>query len=189
MSVSLWKQIQSFVGVVADGVPGNLTAQAIARKLGVEPPAEATQVLDSRSEKNIVTLVPSAQIKAREWLIKCLGAGINVKIIAGNRTYQEQSELYAQGRTKSGQKVTNAQAGYSWHNFGVAWDFVVFDAKGEPLWDSPLMKKCGEIAESLGLEWGGRWTSFPDVPHIQVKTGYTLAQARQKVAAGTWNPA
>ena len=189
MSAAIWKQIQAFVGVDADGIPGNVTAEAVANKLGIGQATQTTVVLDSRSEKNIATLVPSARIKAREWLLKCLDAGINVKIIAGNRTYQEQAALYAQGRTAPGSKVSNARPGYSWHNFAVAWDFVVFDASGQPQWDSPLMKKCGEIAESLGLEWGGRWTSFQDIPHIQIKTGYTLAQARQQMADGTWNPA
>ena len=53
-----------------------------------------------------------------------------MKVICGTRTYDEQAELYAQGRTKPGPKVTNSPPGYSWHNFGVAWDFVVFDATG-----------------------------------------------------------
>ena len=119
-------------------------------------------------------------------LLKCLEAGINVKIITGTRTYNEQDNLYAQGRTKAGRKVTNAPAGYSWHNFGVAWDFVVFDANGEPQWESPLMEECGKIAESLGHEWGGRWTSPQDTPHVTVKMGCTLADARQRVKEGKW---
>ena len=142
--------------------------------------------IDPRSAANIATLKPYAQRKAREWLSKCLEAGMEVKIICGNRTYQEQAALYAKGRTAAGPKVTNARPGYSWHNFGVAWDFVVFDAKGQPQWDSPLMIRCGKIAESLGLEWGGSWSSFPDTPHVQVKCGCTLAEARQRVQDGTW---
>ena len=94
--------------------------------------------------------------------------------------------MYAEGRTAPGPKVTNAPPGYSWHNFGVGWDFVVFDAKGQPQWESPLMEECGRIAESLGLEWGGHRTSFQDTPHIQVNTGCTLAEARQRVKDGKW---
>jgi len=190
MNTALWKKIQSFVGVAADGIPGDITAAAVAAKLGivVETPAHVpgNMVFDHRSETNIATLLPAAQAKARQWLRKCLNAGINVRIICGNRTYQEQAELYAKGRTAPGPVVTNAGPGYSWHNFGVAWDFVVFDANGEPQWESPLMEHCGRIAESLGLEWGGSWTGFQDTPHIQLKTGHTLAEARQLVANGTW---
>ncbi len=108
------------------------------------------------------------------------------EIIIEPRTYKEQDALYAQGRSTPGPKVTNAPAGYSWHNFGVGWDFVVFDSTGQPQWESPLMEKCGRIAESLGLEWGGHWTNFQDIPHIQIKTGCTLADARQRVKDGTW---
>jgi peptidoglycan L-alanyl-D-glutamate endopeptidase CwlK len=143
--------------------------------------------IDPRSAANIATLTARAQTKAREWLLKCLEAGVNVKVICGTRTYQEQAALYAKGRTRPGPKVTNAGPGYSWHNFGVAWDFVVFDARGQPLWESPLMEKCGRIAESLGLEWGGSWKAFKDTPHIQIKTGRTLAEARQLVKDGKWN--
>ncbi|RYD26112.1 MAG: M15 family peptidase, partial [Verrucomicrobiaceae bacterium] len=128
MSADLWKRIQSHVGVVADGVPGPRTAAAVAEKLGLATsPAPSSSGIDSRSEKNILTLLPKAQTAAREWLAECLAEGIDVKIICGTRTYSEQAKLYAQGRTAPGSKVTNAQPGYSWHNFGIAWDFVVFD--------------------------------------------------------------
>ena len=190
MNTALWKKIQSFVGVAADGIPGDITAAAVATKLGIvveaPSPVPGNMVFDHRSETNIATLRKDAQAKARQWLRECHDAGINVKIITGTRTYQEQDGLFAQGRTTAGPKVTNAPAGYSWHNFGVGWDFVVFDANGEPQWESPLMERCGEIAESLGLEWGGHWTGFHDTPHIQLKPACTLAEARQRVKAGTW---
>jgi peptidoglycan L-alanyl-D-glutamate endopeptidase CwlK len=191
MSTALWAKIQASVGVTADGIPGNITAQAVAKRLGIDketprPTPSVPATIDPRSAANIATLLPYAQSKAREWLLKCLEAGINVKIITGTRSYKEQDALYAQGRTAPGRKVTNARAGYSWHNFGVAWDFVVFDANGQPQWESPLMEKCGKIAESLGHEWGGRWTSPQDTPHVTVKMGCTLADARQRVKEGKW---
>lgn len=191
MSNALWKRIQAFVGVITDGVPGDVTAAAVAAKLGIDTAAPVSVPsaggFDPRSEGNIATLGPRTQAKAREWLAKCLVDGINVKIICGTRTFDEQADLYAQGRTRPGPRVTNSPPGYSWHNFGVAWDFVVFDEHGEPLWDSPLMERCGRIAESLGLQWGGSWTGFQDVPHIQMETGCTLAQARKRKNEGTWH--
>jgi peptidoglycan L-alanyl-D-glutamate endopeptidase CwlK len=190
MSASLWTRIQESLGINADGIPGPRTAQAVATRLGLDTatpaPVPSGGSIDSRSAGNIVTLRKDAQAKAREWLLKCLDAGINVKIITGTRTYQEQAELYAKGRSAPGPIVTNAPAGYSWHNFGVGWDFVVFDANGQPQWNSPLMACCGRIAESLGLEWGGAWKGFQDTPHIQLKPGCTLADACQRVKAGTW---
>jgi peptidoglycan L-alanyl-D-glutamate endopeptidase CwlK len=190
MSALLWTRIQETLGITADGIPGPRTAQAVAVRLGIAAatPARVSSggTFDPRSEANIATLRKDTQAKAREWLAACRAEGINVKIITGTRTYQEQDALYAQGRTKAGTKVTNAPGGYSWHNFGVGWDFVVFDTMGQPQWESPLMERCGQIAESLGLEWGGHWTGFQDTPHIQLKPGCTLADARQRVKAGTW---
>jgi peptidoglycan L-alanyl-D-glutamate endopeptidase CwlK len=184
MSATHWTRIQKFLGITADGVPGNQTAQAVASRLGNDAATPAaipsSAIIDPRSEANIATLAPSAQAKAREWLAKCRAEGINVKVICGLRSYDEQAGLYAQGRTKPGPKVTNAMPGYSWHNFGVAWDFVVFDTNGRPQWESPLMERCGLIGEELGLEWGGRWKSPQDTPHLQLKTGITLAEARRR---------
>lgn len=187
MSSSLWADIQRDLGIAADGIPGPRTAQAVAARLGIAKTVPVSAgAIDERSAENIATLRKDAQSKAREWLLKCLDAGINVKIICGTRSYQEQDELYAHGRTTPGSKVTNARAGYSWHNFGVGWDFAVFDDKGDPQWESPFMEKCGMIAESMGLEWGGSWKAFQDTPHIQLKTGHTLAEARQLVKDGKW---
>ncbi|MGA0846564.1 MAG: M15 family metallopeptidase [Luteolibacter sp.] len=128
--------------------------------------------------------MPKAQEIAREWLSLCRAEGIHVKVISGHRSFEEQADLYAKGRTKAGQKVTNAKPGHSWHNFGVAWDFVVFDDADQPLWNSPFMTRCGEIGEALGLEWGGRWKKLKDTPHLQLMTGITLAEARKRRKAG-----
>ena len=40
------------------------------------------------------------------------------------------------------------------------------------------------LGEELGLEWGGRWQSPQDKPHLQLKMGITLAEARQRVKDG-----
>ena len=41
------------------------------------------------------------------------------------RTFAEQDELYAQGRTKPGKRITNAKGWQSLHNYGVAIDFAL----------------------------------------------------------------
>src|SRR5205814_6706568 len=50
---------------------------------------------------------------------------MKVRIVQGLRTIDEQNALYAQGRTKDGQIVTNAKGGSSYHNYGLAFDFAV----------------------------------------------------------------
>ena len=138
---------------------------------------------DPRSEKNIKTLVPKAQEKARAFLQKVRDAGINAKIIDGSRTFAEQDELFAIGRTKPGHIVTNARGGFSNHNFGVAWDIGIFDGT-RFITESALYDKAGKIGKGLGLEWGGDFNSITDKPHFQCKTGKTLAQLRQILKAG-----
>ena len=145
--------------------------------------------LDPRSAGAIATLLPAAQRAARRLLGTAndgrLGPGIVVKVICGTRSYAEQTALYAEGRTTPGPIVTDAPAGYSNHNFGIAFDVGVFQ-RGEYLEDSPLYAKVGALGRSQGLEWGGDWDSFPDEPHFQLAYPGTLAEARALVAAGTW---
>lgn len=150
------------------------------------------KTIDARSEKNIATLTPEAKEKAMEWLAKVREKGINAVIIQGTRTWQEQDELYAQGRTEKGPKVTNARGGYSVHNYGMAWDFVVFEdvsdngGVGHALWDSPKMEEAGKIGESIGLEWGGSWKGFRDIPHLQMP-GLDINALRAMMPRG-WRP-
>ena len=142
---------------------------------------------DDRTERNIATLHPRAQAKAREFMAQAVPLmeqlGASVKIISGNRSYAEQDALYAQGRTKPGRVVTNARGGYSNHNFGTAWDVGVFKG-GKYLDESPLYKSLGRIGQTLGLEWGGAWTKIVDEPHFEVKLGLTMAEKRGRVARG-----
>jgi peptidoglycan L-alanyl-D-glutamate endopeptidase CwlK len=140
------------------------------------------QTFDERSEKNIKTLHPRAQEKAREFMQAVVPImdrrGVDVRIISGTRTYAEQDALFAKRP-----KVTNARGGFSNHNFGVAWDIGLFQGK-RYLEESPLYRECGRIGQSLGLEWGGSWKSIQDEPHFEVKTGLTIAEKRERVASG-----
>jgi peptidoglycan L-alanyl-D-glutamate endopeptidase CwlK len=163
------------------------------------PPNKASQaappsmVFDARSERNLKSLQPHAEARFREWLQAVRKAGIPAVIICGTRTFAEQADIYAQGRTKPGSIVTKAAPGDSMHNYGVAIDFVVFDGvdahggTGQPKWDSPLMAKAGQIALEMGLDWGGAWKTFKDTPHIQLP-GLRIANLRQLLPHG-WMPA
>ena len=72
--------------------------------------------------------------------------------------------------------MTNAKPGQSFHNYRVAFDFVPI-VNGKAMWnDLDTFNKCGEIAESVGLEWAGRWKSFKELAHCQYTNGKTLAQ-------------
>lgn len=126
----------------------------------------------------------------------CQEYGIDYWAISGFRSWQEQDELYALGRTKAnvdateskplGGKVTNARGGQSYHNFGVATDFCPdkdIDRPGlQPDWDPEAYEILGEEAARLNLEWGGSWKSFKDFPHVQLplaRAGLSLADLQR----------
>jgi peptidoglycan L-alanyl-D-glutamate endopeptidase CwlK len=96
----------------------------------------------------------------------------DIEVTSGLRTYAEQDALYAQGRTEPGEIVTNAQGGYSWHNFGMAADLVPEDITvGEPDWNlaHPAWQRLVSVAESLGLVSGAEWAGKElDTPHVQM---------------------
>jgi peptidoglycan L-alanyl-D-glutamate endopeptidase CwlK len=120
---------------------------------------------DARSESNLITLVPKAQIIARQFLKLMIDNGKDVRILSGTRTYAEQDVLF-----KQKPKVTNAKGGQSNHNFGIAWDIGLFENGKYVTTDSkykPLATLA--LAKFPELEWGGNWKSFPDFPHYQHK--------------------
>lgn len=104
----------------------------------------------------------------QEFETKCKAAGLNILITETYRTKAEQDALYAQGRTKPGNIVTNAKYPMSPHCWGVAFDFCR-NIKGKEYDDSDgFFKKCGEIGKALGLFWGGDFKSFIDKPHLEL---------------------
>jgi len=151
--------VQSVLGVAVDGRGGPETWGAIYQRIvtptiAATPQAPGIAAVDPRSERVIATLLPHVQPMARALVQKAALAGIRIKIISGFRTYEEQDALYAQGRTAPGVIVTNARAGYSNHNFGIAFDVGVFEGN-QYLGESPKYKAVGALGMDLGLEWGG----------------------------------
>lgn len=132
-----------------------------------------------KAEKKLQGVHPVVAAKARQLIEEAYREGINVIITQGLRTVEEQNALYAQGRTKPGKIVTNAKGGYSYHNFGLAFDFAILNPDGSVNWTvDSKWKRVGQIGKSLGLEWGGDWKDFKDYPHFQYTFGLSLADLR-----------
>ena len=110
---------------------------------------------------------------------KLAAAGIRARMICGLRSMEEQARLYAIGRRgKKGERiVTRAKPGYSYHNFGLAADYA---AGG---FSAQQREQFGQIAESLGLTWGGRW-QIGDFGHVEWRAK-ALAELRSGAEAGT----
>jgi len=69
-------------------------------------------------------LHPYVKQLSEKLIDQCKKQGLKVIITQALRTNEEQNELYAQGRTKPGNIVTNAKGGQSMHNYGLAIDFA-----------------------------------------------------------------
>jgi peptidoglycan LD-endopeptidase CwlK len=127
-------------------------------------------------------LHPTVAGKARELIALCKAEGIDLRVTSTLRTFQQQAELYAQGRTKPGKKVTNAKPGQSWHNYGLAFDVCPF-YRDKPSWNSRHWERIGTLGKQLGLSWGGDWLR-PDRPHFEYHPNLTLAEANRRHTSG-----
>jgi len=109
------------------------------------------------------------QLRAEGWDARVAPSG-------GFRSFEEQQAIYNQGRTTPGDIVSNARAGQSWHNYGLAADIVLNNANGQPIWPdpSPFWDRLGEVAAQNGLYWGG---NFGDRPHVEFHPGLSAGQA------------
>lgn len=132
------------------------------------------------ASRTLDDLLPSVKRRAEAFLAQCEAAGLDILIYCTYRSPEEQNELYAQGRTKPGRISTNARGGDSFHNHRCAFDFVPLVA-GKPAWnDSSLYAKAGSIAESVGLEWSGRWSGkLRETAHCQYTGGLKLADLKK----------
>lgn len=115
-------------------------------------------------------LHPRLQSKIKELILKSAKAGLLIGIGECVRTVEEQDALYAQGRTEPGNIVTNAKGSTysSMHQWGIAFDFYRNDGQGLYNDSDAFFRQVGKIGKSIGLEWGGDWTSPVDKPHFQL---------------------
>lgn len=126
--------------------------------------------------RDITMLHPELQKKLDATIRDCRASGITIKIGECLRTVEEQNALYAQGRTKPGNIVTNAPGSShsSQHQWGIAADFfLVMDIDGDGKTSDDAFNdstgvfgRVGAIAKAHGLGWGGDWTSPVDKPHL-----------------------
>jgi peptidoglycan L-alanyl-D-glutamate endopeptidase CwlK len=135
-----------------------------------------------------------------------LGKNVRLRLSHTLRTFNEQDKLYAQGRTtlrdSQGKRlniVTNAKAGQSVHNYGLAFDMVLLldkDGNGTfetASWDIradndyDLAADWMEVVnyfKQAGWIWGGDWKSFPDYPHFEKTFGHGWKTLLHKYTTG-----
>ena len=135
--------------------------------------------IGSRTLKTIATLEAGFQRRVRQWLDEMVQTGIRPLIYCGFRSFEEQAALYSQGRGKPGRIVTKAKPGESYHNYGLAFDWVpVKPTPKDPKlfsadWEDETAFKVGEQAghtfELAAISWetghlqDGRYQSWRDI--------------------------
>ncbi|MFD1559905.1 M15 family metallopeptidase [Paraburkholderia silviterrae] len=110
--------------------------------------------------------------------------GYQMALLEGYRSPERQDRL-----AKMGGSVTNAAAFQSYHQYGLAADNAFLrDGKlvisEKDPWAMRGYQLYGQVAEQVGLTWGGRW-KLMDLGHVEYhKPGFVLgrrATALQKV--------
>lgn len=171
----------------SDGInfeSGSIDKAAIERMLRGEelapPPQPVPAVFETRQVKLIRPHLPQAnrdwsllkpEFRQRLLLIYKLMRkkyGYNMILIEGYRSPKRQRLL---AKLKSG--VTNAGAGESYHQYGLAADSA-FMRNGELIisaesdWAMRGYRLYGKLAEAVGLTWGGEW-DLHDYGHVELQ--------------------
>ncbi|MGE8205356.1 M15 family metallopeptidase [Heyndrickxia sp. NPDC080065] len=135
-------------------------------------------------------LNPIVKERTNQLIQQAAKKGITVVITDGFRSAKDQDQLYQKGRTVSGNIVTNAKGGESYHNYGLAVDFALKTPSGKIIWDmkydgnknsKPDWYEVVDLAKKLGFTWGGDWPKFKDYPHLQMDFGLSIADLQNGV--------
>lgn len=138
--------------------------------------------MDKVTKQRIDVLHPSVRGEVEQIVAECdvaLTGRAKVRISQGLRTFAEQDALYAIGRSLKGKQVTNAKAGQSIHNYGLAVDIVLIIDGKEASWDTAKDWDGDKVADWMevvkifknhGWNWGGNWKTFKDLPHFEKLT-------------------
>lgn len=103
--------------------------------------------------------------------------GYEMAILEGYRSPERQNMLAGMGSN-----VTNAAAFQSWHQYGLAADCAFLrDGKlvisEKDPWAMRGYQLYGEVAESVGMTWGGRWKMM-DFGHTELRVPGVMKKQR-----------
>ena len=148
------------------------------------------------ANNKVDTLHPLIREEVREEVnyinTNVLTGRVKMRVTQANRSFKEQGDIYATGRTKPGKIVTKAKPGQSIHNYALAFDFCLVDGK-TPIWDTakdfdgdkhPDWLEIVQRFEAKGYKWGGRFRSISDKPHLEKTFGHTWQQLLALVESG-----
>lgn len=117
----------------------------------------------------------------------CKKKGLRFKLFEAYRTPQRQAHLFAQGRSRPGSIVTNAEAWRSIHNYGLAADLILDIPATDP-WETGSVngvnymthwERMRKLAKTCGLNilsW--------DLPHVEMSGTSWRALAKGELPPG-----
>lgn len=173
-------------------------------------PGAATNIpqMNARSEAVLASVNPQLANRVRLMAADLRAQGIDIIVTSGLRTHAQQTALYAQGReslsrvnelrriagwgsisaNENRSRVTNARAGSSLHNYGLAVDVVPL-VNGQPNWNvsSDIWSKIGAAGKGQGMEWGGDFRTIVDKPHFQMTGGKSVSDLNRQYNANGGN--
>lgn len=126
------------------------------------PPAPAPA--EPPGARHLDRLHPHLRQLALELHRRALAAGVPFRIIHGHAPYKPRTSMGPGGMA-------------NWHQFGLAFDVLIADrrdltdGKRHFATDDPAWLVLGDLAEDLGLVWGGRWKSSYDPFHFEWHPG------------------
>jgi len=127
---------------------------------------------DLKPDNDTSKLAPQCRVAVEAALAECNAQGVDVIVYEAGRTDALQQVYFARGASKA-QSVL-----YSWHGYLLAAD-TISKARGWDVW--PTRASDGSLTggdptwytvvvatfKKYGLDWGGDWEHFPDMPHFQ----------------------
>lgn len=162
------------------GESNRIVAELLQGEQLVPPPALPPEAFQTRE---VELIRPMLKYASRDWerldldfqqrlllVFKLMEErhGYKMVLLEGYRSPERQNQL-----AQMGGHVTNARAFQSWHQYGLAADCAflrngkVVITERDP-WAMQGYQLYGEIAEELGMVWGGRWKMM-DLGHIELR--------------------
>lgn len=154
--------------------------------------------METKSIDRINKLHPKIRDKALaayQEAVEVTPKGVHPFVVEGCRSFQRSTDLYNQpwdGKDNDGdkkideadEKVSNSKAGQSYHNYGLALDFML-QINNKDSWNvDKNWILVANVFKKHGFDWGGDWKSFKDYPHVEMRLGYNWKQLLALKEAG-----
>ena len=196
LALRSWNRFDGFDHTASREVDERVAALLQGEQL-VPPPALPPELF---TVQEVAVLRPMLGTASRQWELLDLDFrqrlllvfkqlkeehGYDAVLLEGFRSAERQAALAALGPT-----VTQAGAFESYHQYGLAAD-VAFLREGRIViserdpWAMRGYELYGQAAESLGLQWGGRWRGLRDYGHVELRRPGVMRPATTRAAPHT----